>query len=239
MNPKQLKVILISMVVIILVTLLGFVLYDKLVFRVLKTSPQADVFPTSAPYIDIYLSKPVTSVESYTLNDTTGNGTFKFEDKRLRFEYNDSFQKGKTYTFALRGITSKSGDKINFTYTFNPEYIEFNKLPEDIKQASIEKSSSGQIDDPFFNNQFPIHGSGFNIDRSSESGTSEKILLVTFLIEVYDYDTNTQTKLSDQEAEAMRTKVFDYIKSLDGKPDEYEIHYSNQYLEEKYNKDAH
>ena len=145
------------------------------------------------------------------------------------------------YTLVLSGVHSKSGDKLDYTYSFTAKYMNFSDVPEDIQKASIEKSSSGQIDDPFFNNYFPMQTSDFVIEHpfNETDMDAKKVLYVTFLKEVMNYDTGTKNTLPDNEAEALRTKVLQYIKEKGGTPENYMIMYENEYLTGKYGEDNH
>lgn len=222
---------------VLAVILIGAVLYNVLVFRVTSTTPNPNKFPEIAPYIDIYFSKPIKEVEGYTLNDQQSPGTLTIEDKKLRFTYNSSYIANTDYTLSLKGITSTSGDRMDYIYAFTALYMNFADVPKEIQQASIDESSSGQIDDPFFNNYFPMQTSDFMIEHPRNLESSEELLVVTFLKEVYNYDTNTRVTVPDSEAEGLRQKVLDYIKSRGGEPDKYHISYDNEYLENKYSKE--
>lgn len=239
-NIKKTRTIAIIILTLSTLGIVAFILYSTLVFRVTGTSPDPEKFPTIAPYIDIYFSKPVDAVTSYTLNKEN-NGTISISENKIRYSPSSIYDSDETYNLSLKGIRSKSGDVIDYTYTFTAVYMNFSDIPEDIRKASIEKSSSGQIDDPFFNNYFPMQTPDFQIEysRNGATGADKKSLYITFLREVYNYDTETKYTLPDNEAEALRTKVIEYIKKRGGTPDEYNIYFANEYLNGKYpQKDA-
>lgn len=212
--------------------------FFTLSFRVTKTTPDSNLFPTVTPWIDIYASKDIEKVERIILNDKDISEFTSIEGNRIRVSNEVLFQEDKHYFLKLLNITAKNGKKIQYTYNFTPVNMPFSQLPEEVKQATIQKSSSGQVNDPFFNNSFPLIDSDyeFEVDVIRTDGALRgKQLKVIFLSEVFDYDTNSKQSLPDDQAEQLRTKVLKYIESRGGKPNEYEIHYENTYLETKYN----
>jgi len=238
MINKNRRTLVIGAAVCIVVITLLVVLYSIFIFRVTKTTPEAKNFPTTAPYIDIYFSKSVSKSGNMTLNGVSGQGTIQVLDKKIRITPKEEYQEDVVYTLVLKGITSTSGDTINYTYVFTPKYMDFADLPEEIQKANIEQSSSGQNNDPFFNNYFPMidQDNSFEIELVSVENSG---LYVTFYDEVFNYDTNQQTQLPNDQAEALRLKVLDYIRSRGGKPENYRIEYANMYLDQKYNPDDH
>ena len=215
-------------------------LFFTVVFRVTKITPDKNNFPSFAQYVDVYLSQPVASVDTVQFNGIDAKKNVTISGNKVRYASNDKFTQDSESTLILKGITSKNGRKLSVTYSFTPKYIDFNNLPKDVQKESQNKSSSGQQDDPFFNNYFPMVDvdDGFEIEYDTNPDTSAVSLYVTFYSEVFNYDTNQQTILPNDQAETMRTKVLDYIKKMGGKPEGYTIHWKNTYLENKYNPNA-
>lgn len=229
------KIIIISAISAIVFTL-GFLYYHFFVFHVTRISPSAREFPSFARYVNVYFSHPIKSVKTIELNGERVYGEVLITGNLVRYTHVNDFATDTESTLKFKEVTAQNGSVLrDVTFTFTPRYIDFNDLPEDVRQASIEKASSGQKDDPFFNTYFPIIEDEFEIELIENPVTMEGRLYVTFLTEVYDYDTEQQTRLPNAEAEALRDKVLAHIRSLGGTPEKYEIHYDNPYLEVKYN----
>lgn len=239
-NAQNIKRGVAVFTVLFILLAVGLLVYNTLVFRVTRTTPDPAEFPTVAPYVDIYFSKPVDIVESYALNDEV-TGSISLHENRVRYTPASIYEDGSQYSLQLSGVRSKSGDKMDYTYDFTAVYMNFSAIPEEIQRASIEKSSSGQIDDPFFNNYFPMQTADFQIEHPFDKNSTDnkKILYVTFMREVMNYDTGVRYTLPDEEAEALRTKTIEYIEKHGGKPNDYTTTYANEYLQNKYGKNNH
>lgn len=235
------QIIIMSGIILMVVAIVALA-YHLLVFRVTKTIPVNNTFPSFVKYVEVYTSQPIKSVGSVTLNSVPATGNVEINGNWLRYNNPDVFTKDTEMTLVIQDVTSERGSSIDITYTFTPRYMDFSDVPSEVRERSIDKSSSGQTDDPFFNNYFPI----VNRDDSYEieliydkTHLTERVLYVTFYEEVYDYDTNQQNTLPNDQAEAKRLKVLEQIRSMGGKPENYHIQYANQYLEHKYNPDGH
>ncbi len=226
-----------------LLIILGIVAFTLhiLIFRVTKTIPAMNTFPSFVKYVEVYTSQPIKSVESVTLNNQPALGRIEINGNWLRYTHPDTFTKDSESTLVFNNVTSMRGSSIDITYMFTPRYMDFSDVPSEVKDRSISKSSSGQADDPFFNNYFPIisRENSYEIELIYDGvNLSERTLYVTFYQEVFDYDTNQQATLPNNEAEEKRLKVLEQIKELGGKPENYKIQYANKYLEQKYNPDG-
>lgn len=233
-EQNLLKRFVYATVAIIVTVIIIAAAYHLLVFRVTKTTPNPLEFPTITPHIDIYFSKDVKSIGDFIFNGEKDAGKIDINGNRIRFTFSNSYNDGYEYKLVLTDIKSSSGDNMDYTYAFTAKYMRYSDVPDDIQKASIEKSSSGQVDDPFFNNYFPMQTSDFQIEHPRNQDNQREVLVVTFLKEVFNYDTNTRVTVSDEEAEELRKKTLDYIRSRGGTPEKYNISYDNAYLEAKY-----
>jgi hypothetical protein len=234
-SVRQITAVGIGLVVILAALLLA---YNFLVFRVTKTNPAPNTFPSFVTYVDFYVSQPVAQVGKVQLNGNNASGNIVYNGKWLRYTHPSKFLENIESTLVIQGVRSQSGNNLDITYTFTPRYMDFVDVPKDLQKASLDKASSGQNNDPFFNNYFPMidKDNVFEIELVSVENSG---LYVTFYDEVFDYDTNQQTQLPNDQAEALRLKVLDYIRSRGGKPENYRIEYANRYLDQKYNPDDH
>lgn len=228
------KTLIVTGSVIVILSVLAFLFYHFFIFHLTKTSPSSREFPSFARYVDFYFSHPIKSVGSVHLNGEQVYGQVQIKGNWARYSHIESFPVDAISTLKLNEVTSTGGERIDVEFRFTPRYIEFNDLPEDVRRQSIEKASSGQKDDPFFNNYFPMIEDEFQIEYRQNPVTLESVLYVTFLAEVYDYDTGQQIRLPDTEAERLRDTVFAHIRNQGGTPEKYDIHYDNIYLEVKY-----
>ena len=232
MNRKTIQTIIGTFVIIVIIA----VAYHLIFFRHTGTRPTSNEHPSFVRYVEFSFSHNVESVDKLTLDNEDLPGEVKIDGKKIRYTHNDLFVIDTEHTLRLTGVKSTSGMKIDVTHSFTPTYIDFEDIPEDLREESIQKSSSGQIDDPFFNNYFPMQTSKFQIENPRSDPSETKGLYVTFMEEVFNYDTNTKQTLPNPEAEKLREEVYIYIRDRGGKPEQYSIHYDNEYLENKYNR---
>lgn len=227
---------LLRAVVAIIVVILAFVCYDNLLFRLKDTSPSLSKMPDSSTEIRFHFSQPVASVGDASINDIDTKVVIK--GRTVIFPLGGLIESDTTYSVVLSDIKSQwfgnSMDSINKSFT--PEYVAFNELTDEDKQAQINESNSGQVDDAFISNSvFPIFNERWQIDATIVTERREAFLNVKFFEEIPDYDNNAVVKrVSDETAEKYRQEVLSEIKKRDGNPDDYEIFYDNPYLSNKY-----
>lgn len=235
------KNILIAVVVLLTVTV-SMVLVDIFPFRLKSTSPQLSEVATSSSDIDFTFSQPVKSVEEVYINSSPIYN-FSINEKVVKVPLLDiGLVKNKVYSIELKGINSTwfSGVIEKLNYTFTPKYIDFNKLSVDEQRRQIEHSNSGQINDPFLNNVFPIIAKDYQIEVVNTGDGETFYLNITFLAEVPDYDKGGVSKqIPNDLAERYKNEVFDIIRKNKGIPENYIIFYSNKYLNDKYGISSH
>lgn len=227
---------IVAIVAVSLVLLLLYICFDNLVFRVKSFSPSLDKMPDSATELRVHFSQPVKSIGSVALNDTVIKPVIK--DKVVIIPIGRALEADSQYSLVLEDIQSKwfdnSIDSINKQFT--PEYVPYDKLSTEEKEAQIEQSNSGQVDDAFIsNNVFPIYNERWQIDATVNTEDRSAFLNVKFFKEVPNYDNGGEvTRVSNETAEKYRKEVLDEIKKRGGNPSDYLIIYDNPYLSDKY-----
>lgn len=229
------KLLVLSIVGIVLL-IGGYITYDKLVFRLKSTSPDTSQVATVSVFIKLNFSQPIKSVGKIELDSNPVD--FTIDGSSVKVILPDLIE-DKLYKLTFSDINSNWFNKKipNKSISFTPIYKDYESLSDEQKNALISESSSGQINDPFLNNGFPILTDGFKLDVSNLGDGKSIVVNVTFLKEIPDYDNGGRiTQLSKSEADKLRDEVYKKIKSLNGSPDKYLIYYSNNYLNAKYNK---
>lgn len=230
------KQIIITSLVVIILLIGGFFAYDNLVFRLKSTSPDASEVATSASFIDFNFSQPIKSIQKVEFNDKNAN--YKIDGKTVRVTV-PRLNSDTDDNITLTGLESKwFNNQINtVSLEFTPYYIPYDQLSKEEQQVSINKSNSGQINDKFLKNQFPVITDNYKMEVSNLGDSKTIVVTITFFDEIPNYDKGGEvSQLSDKKAEKLRTKVFDKIRKLGGTPDKYLIYYSNNYLTDKYSK---
>jgi hypothetical protein len=229
---------LVSIVLIFIALIGAWLAYDLLVFRLKSTSPDVKSVATVSPFVKFSFSQPIKSVKevSLTSGEVTRELDKSIDGNVVTASFDTSLVEGQKYTLKITGITSKWFNNVieQTTITFTPTYQDYDSLSEDQKRSLVSQSNSGQIDDPFLNNKFPIAGDGFYVDASRESGTKDILVEVVILSEVFNYDTNSQVFVTNDKAEEYYKKAMELIKKNKGVPEKYLITYSNPYLNQKY-----
>ena len=229
---------IIALVATLLLLTVSFIAFDILSFRLKSTTPDRLAVATITPYVEFTFSQPIDSVREVTL--VTGDSTVELErdinDKTIKTKFEGTLVENAVYNLTLKDVRSKWFDGVipEVTYTFVPTYRDFNTIPEEQRQELNRPSNSGQINDPFLNNQFPLATDEFYVDVNRYEGEQKLNVEVVILAEVYSPDTGTQAQVSDEKAEELHTKALEFIKKHGGKPENYIISYSNAYLNKKY-----
>lgn len=217
----------------------GLLLYNVLIFRVSGTSPALSEVPSSSRLMKLTFTQPVRSIEGVEI------GGKAITDEDISVDGNTvsidipstSLEKDTLTSVRFSKATSAwFGLTVNdFVRQFTPRYIPFNKLSKEQQAAAVNASNSGQSNDPFLNNSFPIITDDFTI-QASKGYTSDVVFVsVTFSKDIPDYDTSNQPAgMTEAEAETLRSAALDTIRKYKGKPENYAISYSNEYLNEKY-----
>lgn len=207
-------------------------------FRILSTTLTNDSVATTTPYIDIHFSQPLASVDEIKLTQNTESRslTHTINDRTLRVLIYENLKENSSYTLTLNGIKSKWMGAVlsKQTITFVARYLAPNQLPEDQQKELVQRSNSGQVDDTFLNNQFPLAQDGYYIDLYNGGSPDAIYLKLVILKEVYNPDTGMRAQVSNQEAEEYRNKALKLVKEHGGDPKKYKFTYSNDYLEQKY-----
>jgi hypothetical protein len=198
----------------------ALLIFNVLIFRVYEYEPDQNNVPTSARIIRVGFTQPI-----------------KLDGRSVIITLTENLTDGRLTTLELKDIDSQwFGASIKTVTTqFTPKYIPYDRLSDEQKRAAVSASDSDQSDDPFLNNSFPLRGEGYSIEASKATAGTQIFVSVTFYKDIPDYDVSeTAVGMSDQEAEAARTKALKTIKDKGGSPDKYVIRYSNSYLNQKY-----
>lgn len=230
---------IIAVCVVIILAIIAWGAYDNLTFRAKSTSPDMRNMPTSTAYIEVSFSQPIKSIESVSLNDdVVPKDNISLHGKNIKINVDDGIlEEDVNYSLKLSGIRSGwfNNSIDNLSYDFVPHYVDYDSLSSDQRSALSNKSSSGQIDDPFLNNSFPIITDDYQIEAKNAGDGKTIYVYVTFLKEIPDYDNGgTLKQLPNSEADSLRDKALDTIKQNKGNPQKYKIIYSNKYLNDKY-----
>ncbi|MFZ2494384.1 MAG: hypothetical protein WAW60_01250 [Candidatus Saccharimonadales bacterium] len=208
--------------------------YSALSFDLVSTDPIPTAVDMNVVYIGFIFSKKIESVGSYSINDEQF-GRLSITGNEIRFYPNAVLNNNKDYLLKLQKIKGANGRVINeISYKFKPRYVKFSEQSSAQKAAGIKQSNSNEPDDSFFSLYFPIYTDDFSIDSRNYQTGNTPTVTITLLKETYNYDTHSRYQYPPEEAEKQRTKALDYIKSKGGKPNNYNIVWSNDYLNSKY-----
>lgn len=222
----------------VLIVVAAFNTYDRLVFRLTTTSPDLDRVATSSSKIIFRFSQPIKSVETVTINNTVVNQTVNGKEITIPLALG-VLSKDEVLDISMKNIESEQfNNKIDqIDRQVIVKYIEFDELSDEQRKISIQESNSGQVDDPFMDNAFPLLDEKyrFQIDANTAGFTDTVNVTITFLDEAPDYDNGGKvTQLPNDTAEEYRKSAFELIRRHKGDPDHYDITYSNDYLNNKY-----
>lgn len=239
-RAKQIRQLLIIGGASLFVLIGAWLAYDNLLFRLKSTTPASNEVATISPYVDFYFSQPIERVGevSFSLNENKFPVDYTIEDRRVRVILPQNLAAELDYKLQLSNIQSGwFGNKItNETFAFTPIQQDFASLPADQRQELINQTNSGQINDPFLNNIFPITDGESLMIKATNGGDGKTVFIdITFYAEIRDADTGVATQLPNDKAEELRAKALELIKQKGGKRfDNYFITYSNDYLNQKY-----
>ena len=227
-------------IVVITLSILLFVAYDNLFFRLKSTSPSLDNVATSSVEIKYYFSQPIKSIKSVVFNGTDITNDVIINDKTVTIPFNKSLASDSPYKIDIMSVESSwFGNKISsIEREFTAKYVDFNKLSDAEQKAQVDASNSGQIDDKFIDkNTFPIFNKYWQIDATVIGSDKTAVLNIEFFEEIPDYDNGGSIKqVPNDVADKYRQEVLNEIKKRGGSPDNYIIVYkTNKYLYEKYN----
>jgi hypothetical protein len=216
----------------------ALLIFNVLIFRVYEYEPDQNNVPTSARIIRVGFTQPIKQIGTITLDGAEVNQEqIELDGRSVIITLTENLTDGRLTTLELKDIDSQwFGASIKTVTTqFTPKYIPYDRLSDEQKRAAVSASDSDQSDDPFLNNSFPLRGEGYSIEASKATAGTQIFVSVTFYKDIPDYDVSeTAVGMSDQEAEAARTKALKTIKDKGGSPDKYVIRYSNSYLNQKY-----
>lgn len=232
--PKNTRILIISALATIIALTIGWLTLDGLMLRLTATNPTSDKVSTVAPFIDFYFNHNIEKIDSAKLDNNKIDT--KITNNQIRIMLPKDLSSQSEHAITIQGVKSSFRSIGSVTFKFTPKYIEYKELPEDTRKYLTNESNSGQIDDPFLDNAFPITPvtEDFTIDFTTNNYTNRAEITVSFLAEAPNDETGETPQLSNEEAERMRTRLLDYIKSQQGKPENYDITYSNLYLNKKY-----
>lgn len=243
-EPNRVKKAIITAVILLAGLFLLYTLYDNLHFRLKNTSPSLDKVATSTVEIKYRFSQPVKSVESVVVNSKNITSNVSIENRTVTIPFDSILDSNTEYTITLTGVQSEwFSNQINsIERTFTPEYVDFNNLSNEEKEAQINASHSGQVDDELLSeNVFPIFNERWQLEANVIPSDRVVILTVKFFDEVPDYDNNESVKqVPNETAEQYRKEVLEEIKKRGGDPADYTIIYeTNKYLYDKYSQSSH
>lgn len=229
-------------VFLLLVIVVFIVVYSMFPFRLKSISPPLNSVATSSISLDFTFSQPIESVGEVLIDGAVVHNTVIDKSTVKISLLETELVKNIGYDIELNNIKSQwfesSIEELEFTFT--PQYIDFNQLSVDEQKRQIQHSNSGQINDPFLNNVFPIITKDYQIEVVNTGDGETFYIDVTFLVEVPDYDKGGVSKqISNDLAEKYRNEVIDVIRKNKGTPEDYVIIYSNNYLNDKYGLGSH
>lgn len=136
--------LLITIVVIALIALAGFLIYRSLQFRMIKTVPAMGAVPTSAPYIRLYFNQSVEAGSVKLTSNSQDFGNYKVDGKTITLPVAaPQLQAGQTYTIELQSVTSTKGKTLaSQTYSFVPKVIAFEDLSSEVQQAILQAQAN-------------------------------------------------------------------------------------------------
>ncbi|CAN5183742.1 hypothetical protein BH09PAT3_BH09PAT3_5060 [soil metagenome] len=109
---------------IFIVALLGFMIYQAVVFHVIRTDPKMSRVSNVAPYIKVYFNKDLDD-GSLKFSDSAGIVTStEIDGKVLTFNFKDNLTIDQDYTLTITNITSSKGGSVkNKSFKFTPKNI--------------------------------------------------------------------------------------------------------------------
>lgn len=228
------KKIIILSVIVIAVGIASWFTYDFLFLRVISTTPQKNAVATTTPYIRFEFNRDIASIGKTTIS---GQATAShIEGKSIKIDIpENTLVAGDPYSISLHDISSKDGKKItSYNFDFVAKYIDINKQPEEIQKALVSKSNSGQVDsDPFLLLPFPMGTTEdlpFYLSATIDASYTRPLIEVTFIDEIKPYGSATKPQVSNARADELYAQVIQYIKDKGGTPKNYDLYFSNDYL---------
>jgi len=134
---KYKKLIILTMTLIVLL-LLGLLVHNILIFRLVNTNPNVDSVGTLTPFLKLNFNRNLTR-KNIQINSPNGaTDSFKISYKTIEIYLNYPLKESQLYTINVNDVTDTAGIKIkNIKLDFKPTIIPFNSLPADQQKTLV------------------------------------------------------------------------------------------------------
>jgi hypothetical protein len=218
MNRK--KIVVVAIIVVIIISAVS--VFQLLKFRITSISPRPpSVSLSEISKIVIDFNKPLDDNDAQRDKIIVSPNLIKTVDidhKSIVIILNtDSIEFDSEITIDIRDISSTSGNKLSSHIVYKIEYRDFNKLPKDTQDKSIENSNS--FENYSLAHQLPLIGNGYDIDYDFPDAGSNKMKIVITTKpttpQPTDGDEQQWQKYIDEISQLQAAARY-YIESLDG-----------------------
>jgi hypothetical protein len=156
-NIRIMRSKLIFFLLIPILILASWLLYNGLTFRITGTNPGINKVATVSPFFKISFNKALSSKDIVLSSSLNIVNAYSVSGRVLNISLKEPLQQSTSYTISISRIKSESGKEIiNKSFTFRAEYISESNLPKDQQQALLRQ----QINHPLSRNS--IYFSGAN-----------------------------------------------------------------------------
>ncbi len=218
---------IIAIVCILALALFGFYkVWQSSQFRVVSTTPSTSrAVATSTSVIKIDFSHDLSEDAQY---DRTllaeGQSIVREVERRGQSIYVRLFElkEGDTYRIVFRDILSASGKVIkSYELGFRATYIPHNRISQAQKDLEAGETDRFEPDDPILDH-IPYSSIGYSIEPVHDT-TEEGVYTVSVNAKIFL--SNADRGFEEQAIEMYRNQIFDYLKSKNINPDNYQFNY--------------
>lgn len=214
-NIPRFKNLISATVIFLIFILLGFWIYNTLIFRLVSTDPVMGNFPVSASFIKLKFNKSISSSIKVTgteglISSQTVNGSI------LTVLINYPLDFGKTYQLNVSDIISIGGQKLNDqSFEFTPKALPDSSLSADQKQSLVKNQQqyNALMNDPVIS-LLPFKAGGGDFSVSYTLDYSNHVTKATIVI--------TAPTQAGQDA------GLNWLKQIGADVTKYQITYSTQ-----------
>lgn len=218
---------IIAIVCILALALFGFYkVWQSSQFRVVSTTPSTSrAVATSTSVIKIDFSHDLLEDAQY---DRTllleGHDIVREVDHQDRSLYIRLFElrEGDTHKITFGDIFSSDGKVIkNYELNFRATYIPYDRISQAQKDLEASETDRFEPDDPILNH-IPYSSIGYSIEPVHDT-TEEGVYTVSVNAKIFL--SNADRGFEEQAIEMYRNQIFDYLKSKNINPDNYQFNY--------------
>lgn len=236
-NFQFIKPILIILASIVAMVVMGYFIYNALVFRITSIDPE-EVFPTSTEIIIVSFNHTLAPKNDQpenlvVVNPDTGVD-YMIDGKTIIIRLLTPPQEGIPFELRLNGVVSSKGKVLSREFVYEVRYVPFSNLSSQQRDRQVEQSDSFESDFPLVK-ELPIRAIEYTVTyRFPDSDKS----LMPIIISV-NFDASSRGGSGPTQADMdyyisrirdARTEALDRLRSLGYTDEKYEIFYSENFI---------